>query len=87
MTMQNEQMDFDASLALKQEAQDFPDPFYDYIKKGYFITRNEDITENGKDFFVISLKKNSVVVNGQELSNNADYLIDKKSFYPTKKVL
>lgn len=85
MTMENEEMDPDGSLAMKQEAQDFPDPFYNYASKGYIVGRKDDVTENGKEYFVLLLEKNTVIVNGEELSNNAEYLLDKSTFLPYKR--
>lgn len=85
LTMQNEQMDADGSAAMKQEAQDFPDPFYKYADKGYIVGRDDDIEENGKSFFVIRLEKQSVIMNGEEISNNAIYLFDKNTYLPYKR--
>lgn len=85
MTMQNEEMDEDGSAAMKQEAQDFPDPFYRYSEKGYKIAREEDVEENGKLFFAIRFDKHSVIINGEEISNSSVYLIDKTTFLPYKR--
>lgn len=87
MTMENEMMDPDGSAAMKVEAQDFPDPFYEYESKNYKISREENQTEGGKEYFVILLSKNSLILNGEEIPNEAHYYFDKKTFLPYKKVV
>ena len=66
----------------KNDAKDFPDPFYNYSAKGYTIEKLEDETVEGVETFKIKLIKNPIIVDGNEEPTSATYYFDKENFVP-----
>ena len=66
----------------KNDALDFPDPFYNFSAKGYTIEKLEDETVEGVETFKIKLTKNPIMVDGKEEPIVAMYYFDKENFVP-----
>jgi len=66
----------------KNEAKDFPDPFFNYKEKGYKVEKLEDKTVEGVETYTIKLTKNPIMVDGKEEPSVTTYYFDKENFVP-----
>jgi outer membrane lipoprotein-sorting protein len=81
--MQAEAADDETSTNYKRnEANEFPDPFLDYAKKGYSVELMGEETVEGTETFKIKLTKNPILVDGAEEDLFVIYYFDKENFVP-----
>ncbi len=82
-SMQAEAADDETSTNYKRnEANEFPDPFLDYGKKGYSVELLGEETVEGAETFKIKLTKNPILVDGAEEDSFVIYYFDKENFVP-----
>lgn len=82
MTMKPEKWDKEQSNIMKQEADDLPDPFLNYEKKGYTVTLEGKETIEGTECHKIKLTKKPVTVEGKEVENYSYYFFDTETNVP-----
>ncbi len=82
MTMEAEKSDNEATQNLKNELEQFPDPFLNYKEKGYTVELIGKETIDGTETFKIKLTKKPVLVNGELLPNVTNYYFDTENFVP-----
>ena len=67
---------------MKLEANDFPDPFIDYKKKGYALELLGNEIIEGTETFKIKLTKEPVNVDGKKEESISFYYFDTENFVP-----
>lgn len=82
MTMKAEKSDAETTANMKLEANDFPDPFLDYKKKGYTAELLGKETIDGAETFKIKLTKKPVTIDGKEEANVSFYFFDTEDYVP-----
>ncbi|MBL4904498.1 MAG: outer membrane lipoprotein-sorting protein [Flavobacteriaceae bacterium] len=82
MTMKAEKSDAETTANLKLDANDFPDPFLDYKKKGYKVELLGKETIDGAETFKIKLTKEPVTIDGKKEENISFYFFDVDNFVP-----
>ncbi|CAL2056659.1 outer membrane lipoprotein-sorting protein [Tenacibaculum sp. 190524A05c] len=82
MTMDAEKSDNEATQNLKNELEQFPDPFLNYKEKGYTVELIGKETIDGTETFKIKLTKKPVLVNGELVPNITHYYFDTENFVP-----
>ncbi len=82
MTMEAEKSDNEATQNLKNELEQFPDPFLNYKEKGYTVELIGKETIDGTETFKIKLTKKPVLVNGELTPNITHYYFDTENFVP-----
>ncbi|MFY7669814.1 outer membrane lipoprotein-sorting protein [Tenacibaculum sp. MEBiC06402] len=82
MTMEAEKSDNEATENLKNELEQFPDPFLNYKEKGYTVELIGKETIDGTETFKIKLTKKPVLVNGELVPNITHYYFDTENFVP-----
>ncbi|UBM59737.1 hypothetical protein LAG90_03615 [Marinilongibacter aquaticus] len=85
MTMENMKLEGDAAEAIRKEALDFPDALLNYAKNGYTVTKGEDADVNGKACYTLTLVKPDALVNGQSVSGQTVFFINKETGLLTKR--
>lgn len=85
MTMEAEAMDSEQSLVMGAQS-DYPDPFLNYMDKGYTIelTGEEDV--EGVDCHIIKLTRKPVMIAEKEEENITLYFMDKENGIVIKQV-
>ena len=81
-TMKAEKGDAEVSENMKLDANDFPDVFLDYKKKGYTVELLGKETIDGAETFKIKLTKLPVSVDGKKEDNVSFYFFDTENFVP-----
>jgi len=82
-SMQAEASDDETSTNYKRnEALEFPDPFFNYGEKGYSIELLGEETVEGVETYKIKLTKNPIMVDGAEEELFVTYYFDKENFVP-----
>jgi outer membrane lipoprotein-sorting protein len=82
-SMQAEAADKEASENyIKNEAQDFPDPFLNYKENGYTVELAGEETVEGTECYKLILTKNPIMVDGEAKPNVNTYFFDKENFVP-----
>ena len=79
-TMKAEKADEEATEVQKLEANDFPDSFYDYKKKGYSIELVGKEEVEGTETYKVKLVKEPVTIDGEKQDNILYYFFDVESF-------
>ena len=82
MTMEAEESDAEATANFKLDANDFPNPFLDYEKKGYIIELMGKETIQGAETFKLKLVQEPKMVEGQEEESVSYYFFDTENFVP-----
>ncbi|MDG2194247.1 MAG: outer membrane lipoprotein-sorting protein [Polaribacter sp.] len=82
MTMKAEKSDAEATANMKLEANDFPDPFLDYKKKGYAVELLGKETIDGAETFKVKLTKKPVTIDGKKEDNVSFYFFDMENYVP-----
>ncbi|MBL4904923.1 MAG: outer membrane lipoprotein-sorting protein [Flavobacteriaceae bacterium] len=82
MTMTAEKSDAETTANLKLDANDFPDAFLDYKKKGYKVELLGKETIDGAETFKIKLTKEPVTIDGKLEENVSFYYFDVDNFVP-----
>ncbi|MCH2032380.1 MAG: outer membrane lipoprotein-sorting protein [Tenacibaculum sp.] len=82
MTMDAEKSDSEATQNLKNELEQFPDPFLNYKEKGYTVELIGKETIDGTETFKIKLTKKPVLINGELTPNITNYYFDTENFVP-----
>lgn len=82
MTMEPEKSDNEATQNLKNEMEQFPDPFLNYKEKGYTVELIGKETIDGAETFKIKLTKKPILVNGESKPNISHYYFDTENFVP-----
>ncbi|AUC15944.1 outer membrane lipoprotein-sorting protein [Tenacibaculum sp. SZ-18] len=82
MTMDAEKSDNEATQNLKNELEQFPDPFLNYKEKGYTVELIGKETIDGTETFKIKLTKKPVLINGELTPNITNYYFDTENFVP-----
>ncbi len=81
-TMKAEKSDAEVTANMKLDANDFPDVFLDYKKKGYTVELLGKETIDGAETFKIKLTKKPVMVDGKKEKNVSFYFFDTENFVP-----
>ncbi|WP_299676309.1 outer membrane lipoprotein-sorting protein [uncultured Tenacibaculum sp.] len=82
MTMEAEKSDNETTQNLKNELEEFPDPFLNYKEKGYKVELIGKETIDGTETFKIKLTKKPLLVNGESQPNIKHYYFDIENFVP-----
>ncbi len=82
MTMQPEVADPDATMNMKNQSMDFPDPFLNYKKKGYTVELIGEETMEGTETFKVKLTRKPYIVDGNEEPNITFFYFEKENFVP-----
>lgn len=82
MTMAAEKSDSEATANFKNNINDFPDPFVDYMEKGYKVELIGSETVEGTDTYKVKLVKEPIMVDGVEAEDISYYYFDKENFVP-----
>ena len=82
MTMQAEEADPDTTHNMKNQAMDFPDPFYNYKEKGYTVELIGTETMEGTETFKIKLTRKPMLVDGVEEPNVTFFYFETENFVP-----
>ena len=81
MTMKAEKMEAEDSEMMKED-KDIPDPFVDYVSKGYKIALEGSETIEGTACHKLKLIKKPVKIDGKEEENFSYYFFDKENNVP-----
>jgi len=81
-TMKAEKADAESTEIQKLQANDFPDSFFDYKKKGYTAEFLGTETVEGAEVFKIKLVKEPVTIDGQQKDDVSYYYFDTEYFLP-----
>lgn len=81
-SMKVEKLDNETINNLLSQANDFPDPFYNYIKKGYKAEFLGKEFKEGIEYFKIKLTKTPIFVTGKKEENICYYYFDTKTHLP-----
>lgn len=82
-TMKAEKSDSEATENYKvNDAQDFPDQFLDYAKKGYKLELIGKETVEGTQTFKLKLTKKPIKVDGKEVENVEFHYFDTENYVP-----
>ena len=81
MTMKAEKMEAEDSENMAID-KDIPDPFVDYVSKGYKIALEGEETIEGTPCYKIKLTKKPMKVDGKEEENNSFFFFDKENKVP-----
>jgi len=81
-TMKAEKSDAETTENMKLDANDFPDVFLDYKKKGYTVELLGKETIDGAETFKIKITKEPVTVDGKKENNVSFYFFDTENFVP-----
>lgn len=82
MTMKAEKSDSESTENFKLTAMDFPDPFFEYQKKGYKVELLGKETVEGAECFKIKLTKKPIKVDGKPQDNISFYFFDANDYVP-----
>jgi len=82
MTMAAEKSDSETTANFKNNANDFPDSFLDYKKKGYTVELIGKETKDGTETFKIKLVKEPLTVDGEKVDDISFYYFDTENFVP-----
>jgi len=82
MTMKAEKSPKEVTDNMKLQANDFPDPFLDYKKKGYTVALMGKETIDGTEMFKVKLVKKPVTVDGKKEENISYYFFDTENYVP-----
>lgn len=82
MTQKAEKSDAEDTENIKREAGDFPEPFLDYVAKGYKVEALGKETVEGVECFKVKLIKKPQVIDGKEVENVTFYYFDTENYVP-----
>jgi len=83
MTGQPEKMDAETVKAFTaNEANDFPDPLFNWKEKGYKLEKLENETMEGTECYKVKLTKNPVMMNGKETEVVSIFYFDTETNVP-----
>lgn len=82
MTMKPEKSDAESTANFKLQADDFPDSFLNYKKKGYTAELMGKETIDGAETFKIKLTKKQVTIDGKKEDNIEFHFFDTENFVP-----
>jgi len=82
MTMKAEKSDAETNANFKEEAKDFPDPFYEYKAKGYKAEYLGKETKEGTECFKVKLTKTPTMVDGVKTENVVFYYFETGNYVP-----
>lgn len=82
MTMKAEKLDSETTENMLTQINDFPDPFYNYTKKGYKVELLGKETKEGTECFKIKLTKTPITVAGKKEDNVIFYYFDTENYVP-----
>ncbi len=82
MTMKPEKAEADMTYNIKLEANDFPDVFLDYKKKGYTIELMGTETVDGAEAYKLKVEREPIKVEGKEVPNVSYYYFDSEAMIP-----
>lgn len=81
-SLKAEKADAETTGNVKLDANDFPDSFYDYKKKGYQVELLGTETFDGTEVYKISLKKENKMIDGNEVEDIIYYYFDTEAMVP-----
>ena len=82
MTMKAEKRTKEATDNMKLNANDFPDPFINYKKKGYTVTLLGKETVDGTEAYKIKLVKEPITIDGKKEDDISYYFFDAENYVP-----
>ena len=82
MSMKPEKSDQEDVDNVKNELDEFPDPFLNYKEKGFSVELMGTETVDGSDAFKVKLTKKPMLVDGEEVPNVSIYYFDSENFVP-----
>ncbi len=82
MTQKAEKSDEEAINMLKNEMNQFPDPFLNYKEKGYTAELMGTETVDGAETFKIKLTTTPNIIEGKEVPSVSYYFFDNENFVP-----
>lgn len=81
-SLKAEESDAETIANVKLDANDFPDSFYDYKKKGYTVELVGEETVDGAETYKIKLQRENRIVDGAEIEDVSYYFFDKEFMVP-----
>lgn len=81
-TMKAEKADEESTQNMKLDANDFPDSFFDFRKKGYTAELVGKESFDGADTYKVKLVKEPRTIDGQKVEDVTYYFFDVESFVP-----
>ena len=82
MTQKAEKSDEEATNMVKNEMNQFPDPFLNYKEKGFTVELVGTETVDGSETFKIKLTTTPNIIEGKEVPSIAYYFFDNENFVP-----
>ena len=82
MTQKAEKNDEEATNMVKNEMNQFPDPFLNYKEKGFTVELVGTETVDGSETFKIKLTTTPNIIEGKEVPSIAYYFFDNENFVP-----
>ena len=82
MTQKAEKSDEESTNMVKNEMNEFPDPFLNYKEKGFTAELVGTETVDGSETFKIKLTTTTNIIEGKEVPNIAYYFFDNENFAP-----
>ena len=82
MTQKAEKSDEESTNMVKNEMNQFPDPFLNYKEKGFTVELVGTETVDGSETFKIKLTTTPNIIEGKEVPSIAYYFFDNENFVP-----
>lgn len=82
MTQKAEKSDEESTNMIKNEMNQFPDPFLNYKEKGFTVELVGTETVDGSETFKIKLTTTPNIIEGKEVPSIAYYFFDNENFVP-----